>query len=576
LLQYNYKPLSAVWLKASVMGSLWASFEIVIGSFLHNLHIPFSGTFLTLASIFFIIAFIQNWKDTGLVWRAGMVCALMKSISPSAVIIGPMIGIMTEAIMIEIMLRLTGRNALSYLIGGGLAGLSTILHKVISLLILYGMNLVKILEGLYQYAVKQLKIISLEPITLILLLAGIYLLAGMIAGLLGYIYGSKINKRISQQETVEKISLSAGTKSFSVSGRQRYFAALLLLHLMMIVLCMWMINKYAYYYYLPVCSVYLAGCFAWYRNSMRSLKKISFWIHFIIITFLASFMIEAYSTGNYFSSSGLIIGLKMNLRAFVIMAGFTAIATELKNPLIRSLLYNKGFSSVYQSLSLAFSALPAIISGMTNSGNIFKKGNSVMQYLLTRSDSLLEQFTEDYRNKPPVIIITGETGQGKSTFTRTIVNKLTGDGIRVSGFCSRGVHINETRIGFDLEEIRTGNKTILARKTAEAEGWISQGHYYFDPRVFEEKSDLIFREVEAGADLLVIDEVGPLEMNDTGWHSLISRIINEKPLPMIWTVRKRLVGNVARKWNVGDVSVYFLDEDSEDELVSLIKSFTAK
>lgn len=558
------------------MGSLWASFEIVIGSFLHNLHVPFSGTFLTLASVFFIIAFIQNWKDTGLVWRAGLVCALMKSISPSAVIIGPMIGIMTEALMIEFLLRLTGRNALSYVIGGGMAGLSTILHKAISLLILYGLNLVKILEGLYQYAVKQLKIISLEPMTLILLLAGIYLLAGMIAGLLGYIYGSKITKRIRQQETGENIPLSSVTKAYTVTGRQRYFAALLLLHLVMIVLCMWMINKSAFYYYLPVCSVYLAACFVWYRNSLRSLKKISFWVHFIIITFLASFLIDAYSTGNYFSSSGLIIGLKMNLRAFVIMAGFTAIATELKNPLIRSLLYNKGFSSVYQSLSLAFSALPAIISGLANAGNIFKKGNSVMQYLLTRSDSLLVQFTDEYSKRPPVIIITGETGQGKTTFARELVKKLAGEGIRVSGFFSTGVHDADMRIGFDLEDIRTGKMTRLARKTAEGEGWFSHGHYSFDPGVFEEKSDLIFKEVEAGTDLLVIDEVGPLEMNDTGWHSLISRVISEKPAPMIWTVRRRLVEKAARKWNVGNVSVYILDEDPEEELVTLIKSFVAK
>jgi len=38
--------LPDIWLKAAMLGSLWASIEIILGSFLHNLHIPFSGTFL--------------------------------------------------------------------------------------------------------------------------------------------------------------------------------------------------------------------------------------------------------------------------------------------------------------------------------------------------------------------------------------------------------------------------------------------------------------------------------------------------------------------------------------------------
>jgi len=35
------KPLPDIWLKAAMLGSLWASVEIILGSFLHNLHIPF-------------------------------------------------------------------------------------------------------------------------------------------------------------------------------------------------------------------------------------------------------------------------------------------------------------------------------------------------------------------------------------------------------------------------------------------------------------------------------------------------------------------------------------------------------
>ena len=96
------KTLSQAWLKASVIGSIWASVEIILGSFLHNMRIPFTGMILSFISVWLIISFVQVWKDRGLIWRAGIICALMKSISPSAIIMGPMIGIFTEALIMEL------------------------------------------------------------------------------------------------------------------------------------------------------------------------------------------------------------------------------------------------------------------------------------------------------------------------------------------------------------------------------------------------------------------------------------------------------------------------------------------
>ena len=118
------KPLNEIWLKASVLGSIWASIEILLGSFLHNLKIPFSGMILSLIGVWLIISFLQVWKERGLVWRAGIICALMKSISPSAVILGPMIGIFTEALLIEFFIFVLGKNIIGYLFAGAFAVLS--------------------------------------------------------------------------------------------------------------------------------------------------------------------------------------------------------------------------------------------------------------------------------------------------------------------------------------------------------------------------------------------------------------------------------------------------------------------
>jgi nucleoside-triphosphatase THEP1 len=557
------------------MGSLWASFEIIAGSFLHNLRLPFSGTTLTFASVFLVIAFLQLWNDKGLVWRAGLICALMKSLSPSAVIIGPMIGILTEALIIEFFIRITGRNLISYMLAGGLAVTSALFHKVASLLILYGFNLVKILEGIYQYAVKQLRITSLDPLQLLAFLVALYLVAGFVAALLGYFTGRKFREIVNASSTTKEISLAQGNRIFSMSGRKRYSLILLFSHLVIIIACLWLINTGRYYIFLPVSLIYLISCFIWYKHSMRYLKKFSFWVQFMVITLLAAFVLEGFTSGNYFSDAGLIIGLKMNLRAFVIMVGFTALSTELKNPLIRSILYNRGLASLYQSLGLAFSALPSIIAGMPKSKDLYKNRSSFLSYLFLQSQVLLEQFSLDHQKRPPVVIITGNIGQGKSTFTKNLSEKLKRQQIYVEGFYSLGIHQDEERVGFDLVDLSSGERQAIARKTPQ-KGWISYGHYYFDPTVFQKAGEELLNKAKSKPGLVVIDEVGPLELSDSGWSFVIEQLCFESSQPMLWVVRKSLVQKAARKWNVGNVFIFTLDEDKEEDLLDLINSMMTK
>src|SRR5664279_2132583 len=188
------KPLSQKWLKAAVIGSIWASIEIILGSFLHNLKIPLSGMILSFISVWLLISFLQVWKENGLIMRAGIICALMKSISPSALILGPMIGIFTEAILIELFILMLGKNLIGYMIGGAFAVLATLIQKLVSLLILYGFDFIKILSDLYLFAVKQIDLEYLNPTFLIILIVFIYIITGMAGAIAGYITGLKYLK----------------------------------------------------------------------------------------------------------------------------------------------------------------------------------------------------------------------------------------------------------------------------------------------------------------------------------------------------------------------------------------------
>ena len=114
-----------IWQRAAVLGSLWASVEIVVGSFLHNLNVPFAGSALAAFGVIVMTAGHRASPVKGVIWRAALICALMKSISPSAVILGPMIGIAMEGALLETCVRLSGGRAAGYLLGGALAEVSS-------------------------------------------------------------------------------------------------------------------------------------------------------------------------------------------------------------------------------------------------------------------------------------------------------------------------------------------------------------------------------------------------------------------------------------------------------------------
>jgi nucleoside-triphosphatase THEP1 len=564
--QIPFKPLQSVWLKAAVAGSLWASIEIIAGSFLHNLSFPLSGTVLSFTGVYLLVSFSRIWKEKGLIWRAGLICALMKSISPSAIILGPMIGILTEAMLLELSLRLIGRNLAGSMTGGALAVFSTLVQKLVSLLIMYGFDFVRILAALYKFSLKQIHATPVNPLYLVLIIAGIYLASGMIAGFLGFRSGNRYMKKRSFMQDPQDITFQPAGHSFAEVPGQHYSIVLLVMNVCAVVLCLTLLN---YRFELPVillCCVYLAFCFYRYRSSLRRLAKISLWIQFLLLTLAAAFLWNGISTQNYFTLDGLIIGLKMIFRAVIVITGFTAVSIEMKNPVVRSISYEKGMASLYQSLGLSFAALPGILSSMAKPKGIKKHSHFSVSLLLKRAESLLQQFEQEHSSRPPVIIVTGEIGEGKTTFVAKVITGLKEKGYKIGGFLATGIHEDDKRTGFDLMEIPSSRRIELCRVVSERD-WIPSGHYFFNPRGMEEGNKMLDYGHLSGMHLVVIDEVGPMEMNDGGWGKSIRQLCRSGSLPQLWVVRKGLVEKAARKWNVGTVYVFDVVRDPVEEVI---------
>ena len=564
-----------VWLKAAVLGSLWAAVEILLGSFLHNLRVPFSGSTLAFIAVWLVIAFSRNWKEKGLIWRAGLIAALMKSISPSAVILGPMIGIFTEALLLELAIRILGRNLFGFVVGGSLAVLSALMHKAVNLLILYGFDLVLVLQALFRFSSDVLNIEGVGLRQAFYLLASIYGVAGMLAAIAGYLSGAKMKKAAAPSRGMLKNVTKSEpdiitSQLFTHTTAEKYATPFLFLNLLAIFTALFLIGSQYLIASAVFAASYLGFCFYRYRRAFNRIRRFSFWIPFMIITLLAATLIGGMENDTFFSMDGLMIGIRMNVRAFVLITGFAAISTEMKNPTIKMILYNRGFANLYQALNLAFSTLPSVIEYMSAKNNKSGIRRFSFRQIFSAAESLLADFKEENEHKPAVVIITGAIGEGKTSFAADVVGLLKRKRIPVSGFLSVGIQNHGERTGFKLKSL-SGDTSMLLCSTEKNPGWQNFGRYSFNPEALQKGRELILdATAQKGKSILLIDEVGPLEINDSGWADGIKQSLNKRDVLHCWVVRKSLVQQIARKWNVGDVYIADIKSETPEDVYSLM------
>ncbi len=385
------KGLNSIWLKAAVAGGLWASFEIIVGSLLHNLHIPFSGTLLATFSVILMIAFLQVWNDRGLIWRAGLICGLMKSLSPSAVILGPMTGIMMEALFMDLLIYLVGRNILGYILAGISALLSTILHKLASLFILYGNDLVNIYVNLFRFLQKQLGLEDGNPKDLILGIIALYILVGSAAALAGYYLGQRALRNHREVSSVARPTDPFASAWQDADPNQVFRLLLLFLHVIMIPTLLLLINRFGLQLQsLVPAGLYLVFLLNYYKRIIHRLKKPFFWTQLVLMTVLAGLFWHPPEGTDFRFQNGFLVGLEMSLRAVLIVSAFSGLSVEIRNPRVTKYLLGMGFGRAYAALSLAFNSLPVMLERSASLSSFLRRPFQAFSNMLMEAEMWLQ------------------------------------------------------------------------------------------------------------------------------------------------------------------------------------------
>ena len=566
------RKLSTTWLKAAVVGCLWASSEIVLGSFLHNLRVPFSSIFLTSIGIILLVSISFKWKDKGLIWRSGLICALMKSVSPSAVIFGPMIAILFEALLLEFSVRIIGKNMIGFVVGSLLAMSWNFIQKIANYIIFYGFNIVDLYASLVKFAEKQLQMHFRTIWMPILTLWFFYLVFGFLSAAAGiYIGKTAMVKSVPMMSSDKK--RMAEIKMKRKMPDIRYSLLWLLFNLLGMIAVLLLMNFTSLAWWFPIGALLITVWSIRYKSSLRPLLKTKFWIFFVTITMLSSFLYAKFQSAGLTVSDGLIIGLQMNFRAAMMIVGFSVVGKELSNPVIRNFFIRTSFRQLPLALEISFETLPFVIENLPSLSDIFKKPVTVMRQIVAQAEYWLEKVALTIKKKSNVIIITGEIGSGKTTLISGISSLLKELGIKTGGIIAPAIYEQENKTGYNIIDESTGCKMQLSQ-IEEIDGVPRVGRYFFIPEALDYGRNALSVEKNLKSQIVLIDEIGAWELQGQGWASSLNELIINCEMPLIITVRKSFLELVVENWMLQNPLVIEAKNASTDEIFDEIVKFT--
>ena len=537
------------WIKASIIGTAWAASEIVLGSFLHNLKIPFSSLLLTAIGIILLISISYVWKEKGLFWRAGLICALMKTMSPSAVIFGPMIAIFSQALLLELSVRIFRKTYIGFIIGAMLAMSWNLFQKIANMIIFYGSNIVDVYADLLKYAQTKLNIQSEIVWLPILLLLGIYSLSGLLAAVIGIRAGKKFRKEPTSIKPINKKKQALSFPSMSAKQSFHYSIFWLFLNLAFIVTALVLLNSTRWIIWsisvLIISSIWIFR----YKRALRRLSKPGFWASFILITMLTAFAFNKMQAESLLN--GFLIGLQMNFRAITIILGFSVLGTELYNPKIREFFIKTSMKQLPLALELSFKSLPMMIAHLPDSRSIIKNPVAVIYQIISQIEFRLQEIRSNLYGK--IFIVTGSIGEGKTTQIKNIVETLKNQNISIGGIFSPRIEENGNTTGYDIVDITTNERSAFLRTTKDQKS-PKIGRYSILAEGMQKGHKALNNSLNNNQ-VIVIDEVGKLELSNEGWSENINYLLNGKKHHLILSVRDRFIQEVIDKWYLKNYTI---------------------
>jgi nucleoside-triphosphatase THEP1 len=171
------------------------------------------------------------------------------------------------------------------------------------------------------------------------------------------------------------------------------------------------------------------------------------------------------------------------------------------------------------------------------------------------------------KNKiPNIYIVTGDVHQGKTSFVQKVVEELCAKNMEVGGFLSVGNLKHGHRSGFVLRTLSDGRDMELCSDEPH-KNWLKFRRFYFNPNAIALGNKILIDEAQAQTPLVLVDEIGPMELNEAGWFPGIAALQTNFRGTQIWVVRRTLVDDVKHFFQVQHSQIIDISKQSPQALI---------
>jgi len=170
-----------------------------------------------------------------------------------------------------------------------------------------------------------------------------------------------------------------------------------------------------------------------------------------------------------------------------------------------------------------------------------------------------------------LILWTGPKHCGKTTNATKLAQVASAEGFNVAGLLAPSLYRNSKLLGFDILDLQNKTRAPLARckisqSKARSFTFISDGLKLGNAVLSAEATT-------KSADIVIVDEFGPLELNNEGWRRNVDSLLASSNAVVLLVVRRELADTVRQLYS--DITCRELtatEENSIDEVITMLKN----
>ena len=166
-----------------------------------------------------------------------------------------------------------------------------------------------------------------------------------------------------------------------------------------------------------------------------------------------------------------------------------------------------------------------------------------------------------------VILWTGPKHSGKTTAATRLAEKVRAEGFTTAGVLAPSIYLDGRLVGFDLVDLQTKNRISLADRKNQNQ------RFSFTDEGLRFGKAVLNRKATESAQLIIIDEFGPLELCGSGWRQNVDSLLTSAKGLLLIVVRQKLANRVQKLYSgISSQQLWADDSESIEKVVSILQS----